>query len=340
MHRGEGRGRVRGKQVALAALGLALLPPVAFADETVVALPTFHPVITYAGEPEADSYAITSETMTLSQKSVTFDMVLSNDTKADIQTLVAIPLPDLNPAHAPGSYPPNPDDENFMNVAATVNGKSVDLEFEQHADVANMDVTADLENAGLSLVQEVEISSDGFGGQDEKTLADWQRRGIVVPSMVDGPPRLFPGWRLRSAAHFDLVLPAGKTVNLVVTSDAVPAANNDFAIDGNGRSVVPSKADIATYCMDDSILKPIAKILNDGNSSGLLEQKLTVRMPDFAPAVKRGDLKVVIDKGDPETLVSFCGEDVKKTGATTYSFNWNGVPFGEDFGVYFLQASQ
>ena len=31
-----------------------------------------------------------------------------------------------------------------------------------------------------------------------------------------------------------------------------------------------------------------------------------------------GDFKLTIDKGDPANLVSFCGENVKKTGPTTF----------------------
>ena len=31
-----------------------------------------------------------------------------------------------------------------------------------------------------------------------------------------------------------------------------------------------------------------------------------------------GDFKLTIDKGDPDNLVSFCGENVRKTGPTTF----------------------
>ena len=49
---------------------------------------------------------------------------------------------------------------------------------------------------------------------------------------------------------------------------------------------------------------------------------------------------VVIDKGSPKNLVSFCGEDVKKTGPTTFEMTKTDFEPDQDLAILILTPMQ
>lgn len=322
--------------------GFCLMAPglEAQANDSMDGLPIAHPVITFGGELEGASYTVDAETITVSTKTISFDMRLSNGTKKDISTMVTVPLPDINLIHALFPNTANGEEDNFLNVVAELDGKPVELSLEQRADVGNVDVTEDIENAGISLMPEIAAQDPALQSLDEKTMADWRMRGIAVPNPDEGQRGgpWFPGWRLQSSESFSLSIPAGKSVHLLVHMDAAPETGFPVGFMEDGK---PNK-DLISYqgrfCFDDGFVKQVAKLIADPTSSGSLQQEQTISLPDFNPSVTRGPIRIVVDKGEPDALVAFCGADVKQTGPTTSEFTIKNATFGEPQSFYFLQA--
>ena len=50
-----------------------------------------------------------------------------------------------------------------------------------------------------------------------------------------------------------------------------------------------------------------------------------------------GDFRLVVDKGDPKTLVSFCGDGVKKTGPTRFEMRKTNWRPERDLSILFLE---
>ena len=75
------------------------------------------------------------------------------------------------------------------------------------------------------------------------------------------------------------------------------------------------------YCVPDDLLRGIDKIAGDaeGNTAGLRERRISYVLKtgaNWLGPIK--DFKVVIDKGKPDRLVSFCLDNVKKISPTSF----------------------
>ena len=75
----------------------------------------------------------------------------------------------------------------------------------------------------------------------------------------------------------------------------------------------------AKYCIDDAFLRAYRKTKTPEGGDTYFENRVDYILTtagNWAGSI--GNFHVVIDKGAPENLVSFCGEDVQKTGPTTF----------------------
>jgi hypothetical protein len=120
----------------------------------------------------------------------------------------------------------------------------------------------------------------------------------------------------------ELYLPAGKEVK--VSHRYKPSvggtAGLTFFYDNKfGGSYADYKR---AYCIDGAFEKAVLKAAKESKDGYpmLMEQRLDYVLTtggNWALGTI-GDFKLTIDKGDPANLVSFCGENVKKTGPTTF----------------------
>ena len=324
-----------------AAVGFLLLPQAAAAYDDVrlpaeTVSPTIaHPVFAFTGPADNIPYLFDSETITLAVDKITFDMVLSNVSEADVQTLVAIPLPDLGTSSFNGDDMPGTD--NLLNVTAAVDDKPVELSFEVHADAAHMDVTEDLNAANVPLSPMMAESSGALPPKDEALLEDWLRRGIVIPDLsTDTTYRA--GWKMRSTAYFNLTLPAGKKVHLVIGRDA-PAPWDEgisFLEEDKTSERLPNFQ--ARYCLKEAAVKQAVKMQQDLSGEGPRSYNQTIGLPDLNTTEDFQPVHVVVEAPSENSLVSFCGENIKKTGPTRYEYTFDGRTSGEALPVYFLRG--
>jgi hypothetical protein len=74
----------------------------------------------------------------------------------------------------------------------------------------------------------------------------------------------------------------------------------------------------AHYCVDDAFIASARRAQRAGGG-GLSEERIEYILTTAANwKAPIGAFHMVIDKGDPANLVSFCGEGVRKTGPTTF----------------------
>ena len=96
-----------------------------------------------------------------------------------------------------------------------------------------------------------------------------------------------------------------------------------YADDGKPRFSGPDfDREQAKYCMDGAFVKAVEKRVAANAKQGdrvLMENWLSYVLTTGANwGGTIGKFHLTIDKGKPETLVSFCGDGVKKTGPTTF----------------------
>ncbi len=308
------------RRLILALAAAAPLP--ALANDSVAELGTGGLVLS-----RNDVIAMDKEDLFISPNKVTVDYVFRNMSDKDVDTIVAFPMPDIegNPYWMPSI--PVDSSENFLGFTVTVDGKPRQAQLEHKAFAVDLDVTEELEKYGVPLYPFGDEAYDALAKLQPKVAADWIARGIIVVDEYDagqGWQRVrSPFWKLKTTYWWRMTFPAGKPVKVAhrYTPSVGATAGLTFFYEGafQGDTYGDYKA---KYCMDKPFENAILKAAkqNPDGYPPLFENRISYILTtggNWAGGTI-GKFKLTIDKGDARNLVSFCGENVKKVGPTTF----------------------
>lgn len=277
-----------------------------------------------------DAIAMQKENLFISEDEVRVDYVFRNQTNADVETVIAFPLPEID--GNPNSMPaiPNDPDANFLGFTATIDGRPVTATLEQRAFATGIDITQDLVAQGVPLYPNGDATLKALEKIPERTAADWIDRGIIVIDEFDdgsGWKKVrSPYWRLQSTYWWRSRFPANTDV--AVSHRYRPSVGGsvglNFLVDGKPGGEIFA-AYKAKYCIDSSFEKAVIKAGATGTEAqpALYESRISYVLTTGGNWANGtiGEFKLTIDKGDPAALVSFCGSGVKKTGPTTFEMS-------------------
>lgn len=289
-----------------------------------------------------------SEDLYISTQEIRVSYVFRNDGAADRSVLVAFPMPDIVADHfSPVGYPPGPDD-NIFEFETRFNGAPVAAELHQYAYAVGVDRTQLLRKLGVPLVPFSPAAIDALGAlapADQERLA---RLGLVFPEQVhtaDGwVIEYYPAWMLRATYTWEAVFPAGE--NVLVEHRYTPSVGGTSMVSflAEPYGDYDPAADYADrYCTDEAFLSALRRTLVNGDpwtapfAENWLSYVLTTGANWNGPI---GTFRLVVDKGRPENLVSFCGEDVTKIGPTTFEMVKTDFWPGRDLEILVLQRHE
>jgi hypothetical protein len=246
-----------------------------------------------------------SEDLFVSAGQVRVRYVFRNRGPRDIRTVVAFPMPDRDLAK-----------ERDMDVAypsgfsTRVDGRPVSMEVDRRAVHGGSDYSHVLASHGLL------PTSDG---EALNRLTEGERASLVKLGLAEADEgRLAPAWTVKESRYWQQVFPAGR--DLVVEHSYVPGTGGsvDSALSLPGFRTSPEgRAMIRDYCVDQAFLAGLDRLRR--RSPATPEQRvgyiLTTGGNWRSPI---GDFRLVIDKGAPSNLVSFCGEGVRKISPTRF----------------------
>ena len=309
------------RRISIAAALLLAASP-ALANDSIAELSTGGLILS-----RTDAVRMLKEELFISEQKVTVDYVFRNVTDADVSTIVAFPMPDIegNPFSVPAI--PNDPDDNFLGFAVTVDGEAVEPELEQKAFALGIDVSGDLQEHGVPFYPYGEATAAALAKLPNDLAQDWIDRGMLVVEEYDdgsGWKKVrAPFWRMKSTFWWRATFPANADVQ--VSHDYAPSVGGSAGLTffSEGRLEGPGyEAYKAKYCLDadfDRAVLRAAKESPDGYPR-LNETRISYILTtggNWATG-SIGDFSLTIDKGDPEALVSFCGQGVRKTGPTTF----------------------
>lgn len=316
---------------ALAVFAALLASPAARADDTLASLDAGGLVLA-----KTDKIALVSEDLYLSIKAVQITYRFRNLTNADYEGVVAFPMPDIT-GDGPGGITdiPDPASDNFLKFTTKVDGKPVDSQVEQRAFMKTDDgkpeteITDRLKALKVPLLPTVEATEKAIAvlsEADRKALAD---ADIVYPDTYNADGKgerqvYMPLWTLRSKFWRKQVFPAGK--DLIVQQDYVPSHGgvSSLVFGSPDLDAQQQRHYLKTFCTDAAFTKAAEALYrrekdDAGKQLVKYEQYLSYVITSGGNwAGPIGDFRLVVDKGDPRTLVSFCGEGVKKIGPTSF----------------------
>jgi len=278
-----------------------------------------------------DKVEMASEDLSISPTQVKVVYTFKNDADTDQHVLIAFPMPDIT---GDGDFTvqiPTEDPENIFGFKTTFDGKPVQATLHQYASAVGIDQTDYLKKLGLPLApfgEATQKAVNALPDADHKRLLEL---GLVIPMTYDAgkgeQTDYTPVWTLRSTYSWEADFPAGKTVTVVHTY--TPSVGGTVAT----TFLAPPSEDEdrpaeykKKYCADDGLIKTLRKSLKDPKD------------PYSAPYVESWmsyvwstganwngpihDFHLTIDKGKPDSLVSFCWPGkVTKTGPTTFEMS-------------------
>ena len=274
-----------------------------------------------------------SEDLFVSAAEVRVRYVFRNRNPKEVRTLVAFPMPDRDLRQ-----------EREMDVAfpsgfrTRVDGRPVAMKVERKAMLGGVDRTSLLAELGLA-------PDSGSEALDRLKPADKARLvklGLAEFEEFDAgrgwERQLVPAWTVRESWFWEQGFPAGR--DLVVEHRYVPGTGGsvDSALGfAEFRSSPEGKAMIRDYCVDPAFLAGLDRMR--GRNPATPEQRvgyiLTTGSNWRSPIA---DFRLVVDKGAPANLVSFCGEGVRKISPTRFEVRKKNWRPDRDLRVLVVQA--
>ncbi len=301
---------------------------------------------------KTDKIALVSEDLTLSPTAVKVSYRFRNLTNADCETIVAFPMPDVTGSVDMMIAIPDPGHDNFLRFTTRVDGSQVDSQVEQRAFLTapgkpDVEITERLKGLGVPLVPTMEAAGAALAAlsaPQRKALAD---AGIVYPLDVDvgkgAHTEWTPLWTLRSKFWRKQVFPAGR--DLLVEQTYTPGTGSQSTLTFGAPDL--SATQLAhyreTYCTDGPFRSAVQSLYRKTNAPNAkvsaFEEYLSYVITSGADwAGPIGTFRLVVDKGDA-TLVSFCGDGVRKIGPTTFEMIAKDYTPKRDIDVLFIKTN-
>ncbi|BCG87557.1 MULTISPECIES: DUF4424 domain-containing protein [unclassified Mesorhizobium] len=329
------------RYVLTAALALSAVP--ALANDSVAELGTGGLILS-----RSDAVAMQSEDLFISPEKVTVDYVFHNNTDRDVDSIVAFPMPDIS--GDPNEMPAIPENQsdNFLGFEVTIDGVAAKPQLEQKVFALGIDISADLKAQNVPFNPFGDAAKAALAKLPKAVADDWVDRGIIIedPEGDSDPgtsPSYAPFWQLRSTYWWRSTFPANKDVRVSHRYKPSVGATSSVSFFSDGQFQGAYAAYKTRYCLDGTFENAVRKAAKD-NPDGYpkyYESRIAYILTTGGnwAAGTIGKFKLTIDKGNAKALVSFCGDNVKKVGPTTFQMTADDFYPEHDIDILLLEPS-
>jgi uncharacterized protein DUF4424 len=275
---------------------------------------------------KSSEVSIESEDLTITPDTVTVRYVFLNQSASPVTLTVAFPLPDIDLADGANVAFPTGDPVNFVGFSTKVDGKPINFTINQRAILNSKDVTATLRDMGIPALpvgaQQLKINELPQQTRDRAVTA-----GLLLQSGTNdkGEPLYEPTWTLKTSVVRQQTFPPGKPVSVEHRYRTSVGMSFDSVLRQGLRQNKALESEVqrykANYCILDDFLKSIDKLAgaDEANKAKILERRISYVMKtgaNWAGPIK--NFHLVVDKGQSDRIVSFCGDGVKKISPTAF----------------------
>jgi hypothetical protein len=269
-----------------------------------------------------------SEDLFISAREVHVRYRFFNSSPRDVTVLVAFPMPEI---HVDGPDEnvsvPTEDPENFLAFTTTVNGKPVVTAVQQRAVAVGLDRTQLLSALGVPLAPHLAATREALDRLPPDKWQDLLRLGVAEIEEYDTgrgmQKHLAPRWGLQTTHYWEQTFPA--LAETVIEHRYKPSvgASVQTALGSPNESKEPWYEEYKEkFCFDYEFLAAVERArraVNSRTGAPYSEQRIDYILKtgaNWSGPIK--DFRLVVDKGEPDSLVSFCGQDVKKISDTQF----------------------
>jgi hypothetical protein len=232
---------------------------------------------------------------------------------------VAFPMPDISMADGDANISiPTEDPLNILGFKTSVNGKPARMEVEQRVFVGKTEYTKFLQNLGIPLAPHIAAAGQALEKLSPDKQAELAERKLVEIVEYDAgkgmEKHVQPRWTLRTSYHWQQTFPANAVT--LIDHDYTPSVGQTAGTSVGGD--FPSEqVDIykKKYCLDRDFIESAARARKAAKADypPFTEERIEYILStgaNWSGPIR--DFRLVVDKGAPDNLVSFCGDGLKK----------------------------
>lgn len=271
-----------------------------------------------------------SEDLFVSTERIRVRYVFRNRAPRARRVTVAFPMPDRDLSYEMDGEVSYPGD--FQTMVA---GRPVGMNVERKAILGGVDRSAELVRLGVPVAppagERAIFLADAIARLPAAAQQRLARLGLIdAASLADPAHQILPMWTVRETWYWDQVFPAGRDLRVehryrpgVGGTAGVPLASLDYRTGENGRQ------QRAEFCVDAEFLAALDRMSRRAERDQAnypTEQRIRYILSTGgnwrAPI---GDFRLVVDKGRPDAIVSFCGQGVRRISPTQFEVrhrNW------------------
>jgi hypothetical protein len=296
-----------------------------------------------------DNVEMRSEDLSISVKEVNIRYRFFNKAASDVTVLVAFPMPDVRIEEPDQSISlPTEDAVNLLAFTTTVNGKPVKTQVEQHVFAAGIDRTQLLTSLGIPLAPHLKATNEALDRLAREKWDDLIRLGLAEIEVYDlGKGRakhLSARWSLRTTFYWEQTFPAKAETLIdhryrpsvggsVQTSLGAPSAVKEAWYDEYKRKYCLGSEFFAAV---EGLRKAAKSEFGPPYSEARIDYILRTGANWSGPI---GQFHLTVDKGETGSLVSFCGQGVKKTSDTKFEMSKTDFSPDGDLAVLILKKA-
>jgi hypothetical protein len=327
---------------AVVIVGLTLAVVTARANDTTAELATGGLVFVTneAVEMRSERLFISAE-----QVRVTYDFF--NKSQRDVIVLVAFPLPEIRFSSPDDNIAiPTDDPANIFAFTTTVNGAPVKTQVEQRAIAVGLDRTQYLRGLGIPLAPQAAATDKALDALPQDRWPELAKLGLAEIVEYDDTgagmkKHLQARWGLATTFYWEQTFPAGKET--IVEHQYKPSVGSSVQtnLGSPGSAKERWYADyLRRFCIDKDFLATIEQLRKASKSQygpPYAEQRIDYILKTGANwSGPIQDFQLIVDKGLPGNLVSFCGSGVKKISPTQFQVQQNNFMPEGDLSVLIL----
>ncbi len=287
-----------------------------------------------------------SEDLFISAKQVRVTYRFANTSAKDVTLLVAFPMPDITIEGEDDNISvPTRDPVNLMGFATTVDGRPVPAQVEQRVMSKGVDRTAYLRALGVPLAPHLASTNKILDALPKTKKDEIVKLGLGQIMEYDAGKgwerHLYATWTLKTTYYWRQTFPAGREITVQHRYQPSVGATSGTSW---GAAYFPAQptygAQRAHYCVDDDFLNAIKNTPHrpDVEFAPFTEQRIEYILSTGANwKAPIGDFRMVIDKGDANSLISFCGQGVRKISPTQFEVRYHDFTPTKEVSVLILK---
>jgi len=294
-----------------------------------------------------DNVEMRSEDLTISAKEVQVRYRFFNKSDKNVTVLVAFPMPEIKVDGPDVSVSlPTEDPVNLLAFATTVNGRPVTTKVEQRVYALGLDRTQLLRDLGVPLAPHLQATNEAL---EKLPRAKWDeliRIGLAEVEQYDVgkgmEDHLAPRWSMQTTFYWEQTFPPKAETVIEHRYKPSVGASVQTAL----GSPTAAQEDwyeeyVQKYCLDKELLAAVERARREARGqygAPYSEQRIEYILKtggNWAGPIK--EFRLVVDKGEADNLVSFCGEEVKKVGPTRFEIKKTDFTPDDDFAVLILK---